>query len=161
MNPRSPEVALAGFKAEVAAADTPDDAAFQGVIAAWQAARDVDALTRFAALAYALTGKADEAYQALGTLAQNEEVPAMAQWARQWQGRLETGVTRGELLAELRRTDVPDAPVKAWTINKRRVLQKVELSAGLEAADAFIKDRQQQGDGGQPPGNAAGGAGRR
>jgi hypothetical protein len=162
LNPRSPEVALAGFKAEVAAADTPDDAAFQGVIAVWQAARDVDALTRFAALAYALTGKADEAYQALGTLAQNGEVPAaMAQWAREWQGRLETGVTRGELLAELRRTDVPDVPVKEWTLNKRRVLQKVELSAGLEAADAFIKDRQQQSDGGPPPGNAAGGAGRR
>ncbi len=155
LNPRSAEVALAWFKAEVAAADTPDEAALQDVIAVWQTARDVNALTRLAALAYAFTGKGDDAYEALGSLAQNAQAQAMAQWAQQWQRRLETGVTRGDLLAEMRRTEVADTPVQEWTVNKRRVLQKVELGAGLEDAGPFLKDQQGQQD--QAPGRSPAG----
>lgn len=157
---QSPEAALALFKAEVAAAETPDTAALQGVIAAWRAARDVDALGRSAALAYAYAGDADEAYRTLGSLAQDQRNPATAQWARQWQSRLESGVSRSDILAEMRRTDAPDAPVKEWTIDKQSVLQKVERNSGLEAAESFIKEQQRQSQGLQPP-NAPGGGGDR
>ena len=155
LNPRSAEAAFASFKAEMAAAtDAPDDAALQGVISAWQTARDVDALTRSAALAYAYAGKADEAYRTLGSLTQNPHDQPMAEWARQWQGRLETGVSRSDILAEMRRAGTPDAPLKAWTIDKQGVLQKVERSSGLEAAEAFIKDQQQrQSPAASPTGN--------
>lgn len=115
----------------------------------------MNALTRLAALAYAFTGKGDDAYEALGSLAQNAQAQAMAQWAQQWQRRLETGVTRGDLLAEMRRTEVADTPVQEWTINKRRVLQKVELGAGLEDAGPFLKDQQGQQD--QAPGRSPAG----
>jgi hypothetical protein len=144
LNPQSPEVALAVFKTEVAATDVPDSAALQGVISAWQAAREVDALARSAALAYAYAGNADEAHQTLESLTQNMHDEPMAQWAKQWQGRLDAGVTRGDILAEMRRDPVPDAPFKEWTVDKESVMQKVELNAGLEAAQPFIKAAQEQ-----------------
>ena len=144
MNPRSPEAAFAAFKAEVAATDVPDDAALQGVIAAWQTAREVDAMTRAAALAYAYAGKADEAYKTLGSLAQNVRNQPTAEWAKQWQGRLETGVSRGDILAEMRRPVGADAPFKEWTLDKQSVMQKVERSYGLQAAESFIKQEQQK-----------------
>lgn len=143
LNPTSPEVALAAFKAEVAATEEPGGAALQGVIAAWQASREVDALARSAALAYAYTGNGDAAFQALGSLADNAGDTRSAQWARQWQDRLGTGVARRDILAEMRR-DVPrDAPFKEWTVDKKAVMQAVELAAGLEASRSFI---QQQSD---------------
>jgi hypothetical protein len=56
----------------------------------------------------------------------------------------------------------PDEPLKEWTFDKRRVLQKVELSAGLEDADAFIKgQQQQQGPSPSPSPTGGAGAGRR
>lgn len=159
--PLPPEAALALFKAEMAATQEPDAAALQNVISAWRANRDVEALGRSAALAYAYAGNADEAHRTLGFLAQDPRDPPMAQWARQWRGRLETGVSRGDILAEMQRADGQDAPLKEWTIDQQRVLQKVELSSGLEAAESFIKDQQRQSQGMQPPNNPGGGGEKR
>ncbi|MDR7267395.1 tetratricopeptide (TPR) repeat protein [Pelomonas saccharophila] len=158
---QSPEATLALFKAEVAASETPDDAALQGVISAWQAARDVDAVGRSAALAHAYAGNADEAYRTLGSLVQDPRDPPMVQWARQWQARLETGVSRADILAEMRSIDAPDVPLKEWTIDKQSVLQKVERNSGLEAAESFIKEQQRQSQGLQPQNNPGGGAEKR
>lgn len=124
-NPRSVEAAFAAFEAEVAASDKPGSAALQGVISVWQTTRDVDALARAAALALAYGGNADEADHALGLLAQNLRDEPMAQWAKQWQGRLEAGVSRHDILAEMRRHPPTDKPFKEWTIDKERVMQKV------------------------------------
>jgi hypothetical protein len=160
LNPQSPEAAFAAFKAEVAATDGPAVAALEGVISAWQTAREVDTLARSAALAYAYAGKPDEAFQALGSLAQHARAEPMAQWAKQWQGRLEAGVTRGDILAEMRRQPVSDASFKDWTIDKGQVMQKVARGHGLEAADSFIKEMERQNA--APPANApTGGTGRR
>ncbi|MDR7296612.1 hypothetical protein J2X16_001951 [Pelomonas aquatica] len=163
LNPRSPEAAFAAFKAEVAVTDAPpDDSTLQSVISVWQTARDIDALTGSAALAYAYAGKADEAYQTLGSLVQNVNDEPMGQWARQWQGRLQTGVTRGDILAEMRRDPAPDKPFKVWTVDKESVMRQVERSYGLEAADAFIKEYQrQQNKAGQQPSDPAAGAQKR
>jgi hypothetical protein len=144
----------------VAATDGPAVAALDGVISAWQTAREVDALARSAALAYAYAGQADEAFQTLGSLAQNARAAPTAQWAKQWQNRLEAGVTRGDILAEMRRSSVPDTSFKDWTIDKGQVMQKVERSHGLEAAESFIKEMERQNA--APPANAPGaGADRR
>ena len=146
VNPQSWEAAFAVFRAEVAATDDPRKAALDGVITAWQAARDVDALGRSAALASAYTGKADEAHRTLGSLAQSERDEVTAQWARQWQARLETGVSRGDILAEMRGTPAPDAVVKAWTIDKERVMMAVERGYGLESADNVIREAARLND---------------
>jgi len=146
LSPLSPEAAFAVFKAEVAATDEPGKAALEGVVSAWQGAREVDALGRSAALAYAFAGKADEAHRALGSLAQNvRDVPG-ADWAKQWRSRLEAGVSRGDILAEMRRDAAQEAPFKEWTIDKERVMQNVERASGLAAADSIIKELARQND---------------
>jgi hypothetical protein len=144
LNPRSVEAALAAFEAEVAVSDAPGSAALQGVIAASQTAREVDAVLRAAALALAYGGNADEADRTLGLLAQNPRNEPMAQWAKQWQGRLEVGVSRNDILMEMRRPAPTDTPVKEWTIDNERVMQKVALNHGLEAAQPLIRDMQRQ-----------------
>ncbi|MBW8847462.1 MAG: hypothetical protein JF607_21065 [Burkholderiales bacterium] len=136
LNPQSPEAAAAVFQAEVAATNQPDDAVLQGVISAWQTSREVDTLARSAALAYAYAGDPDTAHRTLASLAQNRRDEPMAEWARQWQGRLEAGVSRGALLAEMRRDPARDASFKEWTIDKERVMQIVERNYGIEAMEA-------------------------
>ena len=161
LNPQSPEISFAFFKAEVAATDTPDDAALQGLILAWQSAREVDAFARSAALAYAYTGKPDEAYLALGSLALNVHNEPMAKWAKQWRSRLEAGVTRADILAEMRRDPASDAPLKEWTLDKESAMMSVERGYGLEAAASFIEEQQQQQNSGTQPSNRPGGSAHR
>ncbi|MFG6490348.1 hypothetical protein ACG04R_27000 [Roseateles sp. BYS78W] len=155
LSPQSPEAALAVFKAEVAATEEPGSAALQGVISAWQASREVDALARSAALAYAYEGNADAAYQALGALAGSAGAgdSPQAQWARQWQGRLSTGVARRDILAEMRRDPVPEMPFKEWTLDKKSAMQAAELAAGLEGAQSFMQQQaeSQRTEGAQLP----------
>ncbi|MDR7331816.1 hypothetical protein [Roseateles asaccharophilus] len=146
LNPRSAEAALGVFRAEAASVDGPGPAALEGVITAWRGSRDVDALGRSAALAFAFTGKADDAHKTLGTMAQNLRDAPSAQWAKQWQGRLEAGVTRGDILAEMRRAPGQDASFKEWTLAKDRALQEVERNHGLAAADNVIKEVTRQND---------------
>jgi len=144
LDPRSPQAAFASFMAEVTATDVPNDEALAGVVSASQAVHDVDALAKSAVLASAYAGRADDAHQALASQAQNTRDKPMSEWAQQWRSRLETGVTRGDILAEMRRTAAPDAAFKEWTIDKQRVLQKVELGHGLEAAESFMKAAQEK-----------------
>ncbi|RZJ11212.1 MAG: hypothetical protein EOP39_06855 [Rubrivivax sp.] len=151
LNPPSPEAAFAAFKAEVAFTDEPAPAALQGVIAAWQASREVDALTRSAALAYAYAGMGDEAHQTLESLVDSASDKPTAQWAKQWQGRLATGVKRSDILAEMRVDSLPGKPLKEWTFDKRSVMQAVERTAGMEASESF---RQQQSADNQRPDDA-------
>jgi len=144
LRPQSSEAALAAFRAEVAATDEPSGAALQGVISTWHSAREVDTLGQSAALAYAYAGNADEAYRTLASLAQDVRDEPSARWAKLWQSRLEAGVSRGDILAEMRRNVAPNASFKEWTIDKESVMQKVRLNYGLEAAQPFIQQLQEQ-----------------
>jgi hypothetical protein len=144
LNPLSTEAAHAFFRAAVAVSDGPDDSAVQAVISAWQSAREVDALAASAALAYAYTGRADEADRILGAMVRTAGDPSTAEWATQWQQRLEAGVTRGDILAEMRRDAAADAPFKEWTLHHPSVMRKVKLARGLEAAQYFINEQRQQ-----------------
>ncbi|MGQ3055237.1 MAG: hypothetical protein ACT6S0_25895 [Roseateles sp.] len=162
-NPGSAMLAFARVQAQLATGDLPDDAALQGLLSTWQEAREVNAFAGAAALAHAYAGQADAAYRTLASLAQDPQDPATARWARQWQARLEAGVTRGDILAELRRDFSAEAPLKEWTLDKASVLRKVELGHGLEAAADFIKQQQQQQqqDRAAAPSAAPGGTGPR
>ncbi len=144
LNPQSPEISFALFKADVAATDAPDDAALQGLALGWKSVREVDAFARSAALADAYAGKADDAYLALGSLALNADDEPMANWARQWRSRLQAGVTRADILAEMRRDPASDVPFKEWTLDKESARMGVEQAIGLETAAAIIQQQQQQ-----------------
>jgi hypothetical protein len=163
LDPRSTEVAHALFKAAVVVSDAPDDSAMQAVISAWQVAQDVDALAASAALAFAYTGKADAAHQILSGMARAASDDSTATWAAQWQERLEAGVTRGEILAEMRRNAVTDAPFKEWTIHHPAILRKLRMARSLQVIKELVTEQgpQQRGPVGQPPNNAAGGMQRR
>lgn len=152
LDPRSATLAFARLQAQLVAADMPDDAVLQGLLTTWQEAREVNAIAGAAALAQAYAGQGDQAHRSLAALVQDPQDPATAQWARQWQARLEAGVSRADIVAELRRNLRRDlhhdagagAPLKAWTVDKQAVLRQVQLAYGLAAAADFIKQQQQQ-----------------
>jgi len=146
LNPQSPEAALAAFKAEMAATDEPGEAALAAVISASHASRDFNSLARFAALAYSYEGKAPEAKRVLAWLAQDERDRPMAQWATQWQGRLDAGATHDDIRVEMHRDVSPDALFKEWTIDLESVMQRVKLKYDMANAAQFIK----QAPGGKP-----------
>jgi len=145
-NPPAPDVALALFKAEMATAQEPGSSTLDGVTAAWRAAREVDALTRSAALTYAYAGNGDDAYAALASLALPSRDDPMARWAKQWQGRLETGVSRGDILAEMRAPAPADRPFKEWTLEKETVTREINAIIGLERAAEEILRRWRSED---------------
>jgi hypothetical protein len=60
-----------------------------------------------------------------------------------WRSRLEAGVTRGDILAEMRRHRASDASIKEWTFDKESAMQQVKLGHGQEAAQSFIQQQQQ------------------
>ena len=146
LRPGSAEITLAVFKVEVAVAEAPDEAVLRATTAAWQASRDVNALARSAALSYAYTGNADEAFRTLATLAQDLRDPSMVQWATQWRERLQAGVTRGDILAEMRRQETVASSLKDWTIDKASVVQKFKVIAGAESTKANVKQKQDYQD---------------
>jgi hypothetical protein len=49
-------------------------------------------------------------------------------------------VTRGDILAEMRRDVAPDTSFKEWTIDKKSVMLAVARNHGLETAAPFIKE---------------------
>jgi hypothetical protein len=149
LQPGSPEIAVAAFRCELAAADYPREAALESVISAWRGAREVAELNRAAALAHAYAGNADEAFRALAVLAYDQRDPRMAEWAGEWQNRLRSGVTRRDILAEMRRVPPVEVASKAWTIDNESVLAKVKLAAGMQAAQAMLQQQKQQQ--GTPP----------
>lgn len=142
--PGSPEVALARFNAEILSPDLPDEQVLADVVAAWKRTHEIAALGRAAALALAYEGRADEAHRALGVLAQDARDASLRAWALQWRSRLEAGVSRGELVVEMRSQALLLPTLKTWTLDLNAVAQEVELKQGLEAAADFIKAQQQQ-----------------
>jgi hypothetical protein len=93
----------------------------------------VTSLARTAALAYAYAGQADETATVLTLLSQNSEDAKSAAWAQQWQKRLTAGVSRADLVAEMRR-DAATQPFKEWTVSASDTMQTIECNAGLEQA---------------------------
>jgi tetratricopeptide (TPR) repeat protein len=146
LNPAAPEAALAALLAAMTASDDPSAPALDTALAAWRGARDIGALAGATAQAQAHAGQGDDAHRMLGVLAQDLRAPDLATWARQWQAKLEAGVSRAALLAELRRTPLPGAAQREWTVDKASAMQAVERGFGLEAADSFIKQQAQQQD---------------
>ena len=96
-----------------------------------------------------------------GSLAQNVRDRPMAEWAKQWQGRLEAGVTRGDILAEMRRNPASDASFKEWTIDKEGVMQTVERNHGLEGGEGMIKQLQREQERARPVNNTGDGSAKR
>jgi hypothetical protein len=144
INPQSAEAMYAYFKAGVVAQSTPNDEVLGSTVLAWQLQPEVGSYVRSTALVFAYLKKIPETEHALSLLAHNSRDPQMAEWAKTWQTKLNTGVTRTELLAEMRVDALPNTRFKEWTIASEQVMQAVELAAGLKAAEGFLQDQQKQ-----------------
>lgn len=134
LRPAESEFALARLQAALAARTEPDRPALDATLAAWRGARDNNTLAQEATLAYAWTGDPLDAGHVLQVLANDSRDAEAQAWARDWQARLEKGVTPAALFAEMRRLQQPGPAVKEWTIDQDSVAQDVERAAGFEAA---------------------------
>lgn len=144
LNQQSAEASYAYFRAGVQAQAKPSNEILRAAIMAAQLQPEVSSYNRAAALSHAYLKQLSEVESTLSLMAANSRDPHMAEWAKTWQAKLNTGVTRAEILAEMRRELVPAASFKEWTIANYEVMQAVELAAGLQAAEGFILDQQQQ-----------------
>jgi hypothetical protein len=133
LNPGSSEAAYALFQAELNAGAQPSQLALSSAIAAFENAHEVTGLARTAALAYAYAGQADETETVLSLLSHNSEDAKSAAWAKEWRQRLARGVSRTDLVAELRRTAVAP-PFKEWTVASSDTMRIIECNAGLDQA---------------------------
>jgi hypothetical protein len=144
LNQQSAEASYAYFRAGVQAQAKPSNEILRAAIMAAQLQPEVSSYNRAAALSHAYLKQLSEVESTLSLMSANSRDPHMAEWAKTWQAKLNTGVTRAEILAEMRRELVPAANFKEWTIANYEVMQAVELAAGLQAAEGFILDQQQQ-----------------
>lgn len=142
LDPDSAEAAYALYQARLAASDKPDAATLDAAIAAWRNAHEVNTYARAAALAFAYTGKGDEADNALTLLAHNALAPELAKWAQSWQARLRQGVTHADVLAEMRREPVAESAFKEWTVAGENLMQIVEYNAGIENMRRYLDSMQ-------------------
>jgi hypothetical protein len=133
LNPGSSEAAYALFQVELDAGAQPSKLALSSAIAAFENAHEVTSLARTAALAYAYVGQADETETVLSLLSHNSQDAKSAAWAKEWRQRLARGVSRAELVAELRH-DATAQPFKEWTVAATDTMRIIECNAGLEQA---------------------------
>jgi hypothetical protein len=131
-NPVSAEAAYALLRAELDSGEAPSGAALTKADLAWKNGREVPEYARAAALMHAYTGDSAKARQILKVLANNRRDPGMVTWAKQWQARLQDGVERSEVLAELRRTPESGTAFKEWTVTHDSSLREVKLAAREE-----------------------------
>jgi len=154
LNQQSAEASYYYFRAGALAQATPNNEILGAAIIAAQLQPEVSAYSRAAVLSQAYLKQLSEVELSLSLMAANSREPQMAEWAKTWQAKLNAGVTRAQILAEMRLELVPAASLKEWTISSEEVMQAVELAAGMETAEGFIRDQQQNqqvpGQGGIP-----------
>jgi tetratricopeptide (TPR) repeat protein len=138
-NPGSAEAAFALYRAELGTSDKPGEAVTRNALAAWRNAHEVNTYARAAALSLAYAGRSEEADSAFTLLAHDTREPAMAAWAKNWQARLNVGVSRADLLAEMRREPVIDGGFKEWTVAGSSMMSTITLNAGLEESRAYLE----------------------
>ena len=144
MNPLSAEAFYAYFTTGVRAKKAPTEDVLTAAIQAGKLAPEVNAYLRSAALSYAYLKRLPETDQTLDLIARNSRDPQMADWAKTWQAKLSTGVTRSILLTEMRVELEPHPRFNEWTMASDSVMQDVQKGAELAAAADFFKAQQMQ-----------------
>jgi hypothetical protein len=140
-------IALAELDLTLLADGTPNRAALDGVIAAWRTTRDSGPLARAAVLAWCYLVDAPKAEHVLRMLANDTRDPAMAAWAAEFQGRLDTGLTLAAIQTEMRKglgDGMPAVGASEWTLDLVGVMKDVEAEAGLEYARQAMQQQVQQ-----------------
>lgn len=138
-DPASAAASHALLRTELDSGEPLTETAVVAAQLAWDQGREVSVYVRAAALVHAYAGNSAKSRQALAVLARNRQEPAVAAWAADWQARLQAGVDRDDLLAELRRLAVQETPFDEWTIDSGSVMQAVVRAAGVERARHYLQ----------------------
>jgi hypothetical protein len=122
----------------------PSRAVLDDVRAAWRTARDSGPLARAAVLAHCYLVDAPSAEHILRTLANDKRDPDTAAWAKQFQARLDRGLTLADIKAEMRLVQSGTrVGVDEWTFDQQSIMRDVEYNASLGDAQGVI-DRLMQ-----------------
>lgn len=144
LHPASAEIFYGYFQAGLRTQEMPSEETLDAAIKARKLAPEVSSYLRAAALSHAYLKQIPETEATLDLMARNNRDPEMAEWARVWQAKLNTGVTRSILLAEMRKEIEPSPRFVEWTIASDSVMQAVQKSAEMEAIAGFLKEQQIQ-----------------
>ena len=140
LNPESADAAYAYFRAESLGRSELSETALEGALTAWRSAREVGAFARSAALTQAYLGNTSQAKIQLKTLTLNTLDPQTASWANTWQQKVAAGVSRDDILAEMR-TEQAAPTFKEWTIDTSSVMATVRYNAGVDAAQNYFHNQ--------------------
>lgn len=144
LNPISAEAFYALFQLGLRAKETPSEETLHAAIKAYELAPEVGSYLRSAALSHAYLKQLPETETVLELMTRNARDPQMADWAKAWQAKLNTGVTRGTLISEMRTEIIPSPRFTEWTIASDSVMQAVQKEAEMARAAGFIQDQQIQ-----------------
>ena len=157
INPLSAEAFYAYFSAGIRAKNIPAEDVLTAAIQARKLAPEVNTYLRSAALSYAYLKRLPETEKTLDLMARNSRDTQMADWAKTWQAKLNSGVTRSILLAEMRLELEPNPRFSEWTVGSDSVMKEVQKGSEMAAVADFLKaqqiqDQQMQNQNLQPSG---------
>ena len=141
INPLSAETFYASFKAGIVA-DSPVEETLNAAIQAMRLTPEVNSYMRSAALSFAYLKRIPETEHVLDLLARNSRDSQMAEWAKTWQTKLNAGVTRSVLLAEMRTELAPNPRFVEWTVGSDEVMQAVQKGAEMAAIGGFLTEQR-------------------
>ena len=144
LDPLSPEAFHAYFKAGIKIQDAPSEETLNAAIQAMRLTPEVNAYMRTAALSFAYLKRIPETEQVLDLMARNSRDTQMSEWAKTWQTKLNAGVTRSVLLAEMRTELAPNPRFVEWTVGSDEVMQAVKKGAEMAAIQGFLTEQRIQ-----------------
>lgn len=144
LNPLAPEALHAYFKAGINSQDAPTEEVLNAAIQAMRLTPEVNTYMRAAALSFAYLKRIPETEQVLDLMARNSRDAQMSDWAKTWQTKLNAGVTRSVLLAEMRTELAPNPRFVEWTVGSDEVMQAVKKGAEMAAIQGFLTEQRIQ-----------------
>ena len=144
LNPASAETFYAYFQAGLRLQEIPSEETLNAAIKARKLTPEISTYLRAAALSHAYLKQIPETEATLDLMARNARDPQMAEWAKTWQAKLSVGVTRSNLLAEMRTAIEPNPRFVEWTIASDSVMQAVQKGAEMARAEGFFQDQRIQ-----------------
>lgn len=144
ISPLSAEAFYASFKVGVRTQDIPTEESLNAAIQAMRLTPEVNSYMRAAALSFAYLKRIPETEQVLDLMARNSRDAQMSDWAKAWQTKLNAGVTRSVLLAEMRTELAPNPRFVEWTVGSDEVMQAVKQGAEMAAIQGFLTEQRIQ-----------------
>lgn len=144
LEPQAPEAFYAYFRAGLSAPEEPAEDALGAAVIAAKLAREVSSYSKYAALTYAYLGQTQNARNVLNTLASNQREPEVAEWAKAWSQKIASGISRDQILAEMRSPSADTGRFSEWTYANAEVMQAIALAANKANANNLILDQQHQ-----------------